>query len=247
MVNKWSENKLFQVFQSPCLLCGRDGVDGKALCRSCQNELPYSGLSNTCMGCALPIQSSSVKVHDQYCGRCQSCVPLWTNCVSSFDYIGPVSWMIQALKFNRQLSIAPLLGGLMAESIVGRRCSKPDLIIPVPLHRSRLRERGFNQALELARPIAISLGVPLDYQSIFRLKASVEQSSLSAGLRMANVKGIFKCRGRNRVKHVAIVDDVMTTASTVHELSRVLLESGVEKIQVWVCARAMINKDSGFI
>lgn len=245
MVNKWLKFNLNKIFQSPCVLCGDRGVDGRALCQACQYELPYSCLKDVCAGCALPIHTSVVTGGILYCGRCQNKPPLWSHCLSTFNYTEPVSWLVQALKFNEKLSFAPLLGGLMADTIAMQSHSKPELIIPVPLHRHRLRERGFNQALELARPIAKKLDIPLDFQSTCRLKATAEQSSLSASRRMDNVKGVFQYCGDNRVKHVAIVDDVMTTASTVHELSMTLKASGVEQIQIWVCARAIIGNNVG--
>jgi len=117
----------------------------------------------------------------------------------------------------------------------------PEAIIPVPLFPSRLRSRGYNQALELARPIANQLDIPIDYKSCTRTRETVMQSDLPAKLRRRNVKGAFQTRSID-ADYVAIIDDVMTTGYTVDELARVVRSSGVKKIDIWICARASPGK-----
>ena len=130
----------------------------------------------------------------------------------------------------------------MAEAIRGDAQPLPELILPVPLHHRRLRERGFNQALELARPIAAGLGLPLDWHHAQRLRATDPQSDLPAKLRSHNVKGAFTVAPGLAVSSVAIVDDVMTTGHTVNELAVMLRGSGVRSVSVWVCARAVFGR-----
>ena len=119
--------------------------------------------------------------------------------------------------------------------------AQADVIVPVPLHRTRLRERGYNQALELARPVASALGIPIDTGTCHRVQASVAQMTLAADARRRNVRGAFQATGDIAGRRVAIVDDVMTTGATVNELSGELLRRGALEVQVWVCARAMLE------
>jgi ComF family protein len=128
----------------------------------------------------------------------------------------------------------------MARDIVRRELPQPDVLLPIPLHSKRLRERGYNQALELARPIAAEWGVPLDFNSCTRKKETTEQIGLSAKLRRSNLKGAFELKDNFQGKRIVIVDDVMTTGNTVSELSRQLLRAGASSVDIWVCARAVI-------
>ena len=115
--------------------------------------------------------------------------------------------------------------------------SAPDNLIPMPLHKNRLSERGFNQAVELARPIAKHLGLPIDLNNCIRKKTTAPQSDLSRKERIKNVKGAFEVL-RPVSGHVVIIEDVMTTGSTAHEFAKTLLQAGATNVDVWVCARA---------
>ena len=125
----------------------------------------------------------------------------------------------------------------MAKDIVDRQLQVPDVLIPVPLHYQRLRQRGYNQALELARPIAKMLGIPIDIRSCRRRKVTKEQSGLQAKQRKSNVRDAFEVTGDLRNRSIAIIDDVMTTGSTVNELAKQLMQAGATTVDVWVCAR----------
>jgi ComF family protein len=163
--------------------------------------------------------------------------PAFERCLSPFVYQAPLDHLLLGLKFNGRLAQARLLGELMADWLISVVDAPPDHIIPVPLHNTRLRERGFNQSQELARPIAKRFGLPLNTADVRRIRATPQQSDLSRKERLKNIKGAFEVR-RPLNGHVVIVDDVMTTGSTAHELSRTLLNAGVERVEVWVCARA---------
>lgn len=158
--------------------------------------------------------------------------------MSLWRYAWPADHLIQKLKFNAQLHLARLLGEHLAEHVARHVTQPPQVILPVPLHRTRLRARGFNQALELARPIARRLGIALDYRSGARVRATAAQSLLPAAQRRRNIKGAFQVTQPLAARHVAIVDDVMTTGHTVEEFASTLRKAGVEKIEVWVLARA---------
>lgn len=209
------------------------------ICRGCQADLPMQ--TTACYQCALPLHGATA-VPSPLCGHCLNDPPSYDHTFSAFQYAHPVDHLIHDLKFNRKLAIARLLGELMAQQLKKRaRAPLPQLIIPVPLHAARLRERGYNQATELARPIARALNIPIDYQHCQRHCATAIQSDLPANERSRNVKGVFHIVKKLPARHVAIVDDVMTTGATVAEFATTLRSAGVEKIEVWVCARAALK------
>jgi ComF family protein len=172
------------------------------------------------------------------CGACMRQMPPYKTVYRFADYAPPLDRIIQQLKFNQKLHYARLLGGLMANDIRAQGLDLPDVLMPVPLHTQRLKQRGFNQAAEIARILAKSLGLPLDIHSCSRTRPTPEQSGLPAKQRKTNIKGAFQVRGAIKGKHIAILDDVMTTGSTVDELTRVLKNHGAQRVDVWVCARA---------
>lgn len=221
------------LFPPSCVLCDNPGSAGRELCAACQADLPHNHAA--CARCALPLPAVQA---DASCGLCQQSPPAFDAAFSLYRYAYPVDQLIQYLKFSAKLNIARLLGDLMADAWTQRGAPLPELIIPVPLHPTRLRERGFNQALEVARPLARRLGIPLDYQSCVRRRATALQSALPAKDRRANVKGVFEVVKPINARHVALLDDVMTTGHTLQELSGVLRGAGVEKIEAWVVARA---------
>jgi ComF family protein len=172
------------------------------------------------------------------CGQCLQDPPSYDSAVSLFRYAYPADHLILRLKFQAQLHLARALGELLARHLKREMQTMPEIIIPVPLHRARLRERGFNQALEIARPIARSLSIPVDYKSCERVRKTSAQSLLPAAERRKNIKGAFRVTRLIAARHVAILDDVMTTGHTVQELAATLRKAGVERIDVWVVARA---------
>lgn len=216
-----------------CVLCGDDGADGLDLCHDCRQELP--SVATRCPRCAIPLPSEHLP--DSLCGHCQIEPPAFQRCLTPFSYAAPLDHLLQELKFNSRLALARSLGLLMADWLQQHLTKPPERIIPVPLHANRLRERGFNQSLELARPIARRLKLPLDIHSCQRLRNTPPQADLSARHRHSNIKGAFGITGEVTGR-IAIVDDVMTTGSTLQEMSRSLLNAGAAEVEVWVCARA---------
>jgi len=146
--------------------------------------------------------------------------------------------LLLQLKFRQKLYLAPLLGGLLADALATRREPLPDCLVPVPLHPERLRERGYNQALELARIISGRLEVPVAATLCIREKATAPQTALDGLERRRNLRGAFSVRKGEVPRHIAIVDDVVTTGTTVSELARTLRRSGAQTVEVWACARA---------
>lgn len=201
------------------------------LCIDCEQELPI--IQQACRQCA---QSLPGKVAIDICGNCLKKPPFYDYTVALYRYEEIVSYLITRLKFHQQLVYAKILGKLLAVRVSNE--SKPDCIIPVPLHYKRLRVRGFNQALEIARPLAKQLKIKLNAEHCIRLRNTPYQSQTTAAKRYKNVHRAFAVKSDFKAKHVAIIDDVMTTGHTINELSCVLREAGVTAIQVWCVARA---------
>ena len=232
-VNNWLLRAHDWMLPPSCVLCGRAGVGGRDLCSGCVAELPY--IQSSCARCAIPLPQAGT------CGRCQQNVSSFDLVYATFSYQPPIAQLIQGLKFNSQLYNARLLGELMAENLSSQHVELPDALIPVPLHAARLRERGFNQALALARPIAKKLALPLAAGCCQRVRSTSAQTGLDAKARRRNLKGAFELVRKLDVTHVAILDDVMTTGSTVEILASTLKQAGVERVDVWLCARAALR------
>jgi ComF family protein len=161
------------------------------------------------------------------------CGPVWA--LGSYDY--PTDHMIRALKFHGERVHARVLGTLLGELRATDRRPLPQMVIPVPLHRARFAERGFNQAAEIARYAAQVLRLPLDERILTRPHATLEQSDLPAAARHRNVRGAFEVARWPVPPRVALVDDVLTTGSTLTEAARVLQMAGAASIEIWVAAR----------
>jgi ComF family protein len=209
-----------------CLLCGAAGTDTD-LCSGCMAELP---VNDSCCGwCALPLPAPV-----DVCGRCLRRPPPWRRAWAPFRYQWPLDRLESRFKFSGHLAC----GRVLAE----RWCAAapwpalPDLWVPVPLHRHRLRERGFNQAVELARALGRRTGLPVRTDVLHRVRGTVAQTDLDAVARRRNVRGAFRADHVAGL-HVAIVDDVMTTGATVSECTRVLLAAGAASVDVWALAR----------
>jgi ComF family protein len=171
------------------------------------------------------------------CADCLKSPPPLTHSEIPFGYQAPLDQLIMAFKFGRQLHMAPLLAGLMQEARGYVADSKPDCLLPVPLHPRRLRERGFNQALELARHLSSHSGIPIAANLALRQRHTATQSLLKGPARRRNMRDAFVING-TPPPHVMLVDDVVTTGSTVNELARCLLGAGARRVDVWACARA---------
>jgi ComF family protein len=171
------------------------------------------------------------------CGQCLSHPPSYDRVLAPFAYAEPVRQLIANYKYRRKLAIGSIFTDELVEHLIESPL-KVEAILPVPLHPGRLRQRGFNQALELARPIARQLNLPLLINHVKRHKNTAEQASLSGQQRRANLKNAFTQAKDIAYESIAIVDDVMTTGSTVEELSRLLKKNGVKYVEVWCIARA---------
>lgn len=215
-----------------CLLCGADGALGYDLCAGCAADLPYNRMA--CSGCATPLAENSAA---GLCAECQAQPRSFDRTFAPFRYQPPVNFLIRGLKFEGRLSHARLLGELFAAALAERTEPLPDCIIPVPLHPRRLRERGFNQALELARAAARRFGIPLLADGLRRVRYTTPQTRLDAQRRQTNPLGAFTVGQWETGARVALIDDVMTTGSTVGECARVLRAGGAIEVEVWALGR----------
>lgn len=230
-----------------CLGCGADAPPGLDLCAPCQAELPWLG--RACARCALPLARHDLGPD---CARCAADPPPQAAAFVPFRYAFPIDRLIVGLKFAGRLERARLLGTLLGDAIVARLgtgsaapwddATRPAALIATPLHPTRARERGFNQALEIARPVAARIGLPLRHDAVQRLRATAEQSTLDAVARRANLTGAFSVRAElvgRLPDHVAILDDVVTTGATAAALAAALRAAGVARITLLAVARAV--------
>lgn len=225
------------LWPSRCQVCDAPGLDGLDLCLACLGELPWNHCA--CPRCALPLPAADT------CGDClrraaalsgRGRRPTLDAVHAGFVYAAPIDRLLPRFKFHRDLAAGALLSQLLAEAAPA--WPRPDALVPVPLHRARLRRRGYDQALELARPLARALDLPLRDGLLQRVRATAPQSELDAAGRRRNLHGAFAVRaGAALPAHVALVDDVMTTGATLHAAAQALRRAGVQRVDAWVCAR----------
>jgi len=218
------------IIPQACPLCG-SASEINGLCAPCHFHLPHHSAAS-CPVCALPTS------HGDICGHCLKTAPAFNDTLAAFTYDFPVDSLVHALKYGGNLAIAGLLAAPLAALAKNR--PKPDLLIPMPLHQNRIRERGFNQSLEIARILSRRFDIPVLASACQRTRDTVPQASLSLKLRTGNIRGAFICNSEDfRGKKIAIVDDVMTSGATINELSKELRKQGAAEISAWVVARAL--------
>lgn len=216
-----------------CVLCNEPGVVN-SICGGCQADLPWLGA--VCPGCGVGLPSGT---GTGPCGCCGTRLPGHGAVIAPLTYEFPVDRMVTGAKFHRQLYFARALGELLGEFLAreaGDR-PRPDVLVPVPLHRGRLARRGYNQALEIARPVARRLGLPLSPRLVERIRGTPEQTGLTALQRRRNLRGAFRASAGCRGARVAVLDDVITTGSTVAALAGALRAAGAVSVEVWAPAR----------
>lgn len=238
-IYQWTKNIQLCIFPPVCCLCRQPGADGLDLCTACRGRMRR--IERPCTGCGLPLRDAQTG----NCGFCLTQRPPLDTCCAPFQYVDPVSRLIAGFKDRHQLQQGRLLSQLMVPALRSHyrthRLDWPDLLVPVPLHPSRLRQRGFNQALELARWFGRDLGLALQPHAIRRPAPGRDQRGLNARERRANLRGVFSLAQPAMVmnKTVAIVDDVITTLSTASAVAALLRQHGALRIDVWAPARTL--------
>jgi ComF family protein len=217
-----------------CLLCGGAASGSLDLCADCAAELPV--LADACPRCAMPLPAGPGTA----CGRCLQRAPRFGACVAALRYEYPVRELLSRFKFHGDLAAGRMLAGLLAGRLAALPAERRGgmLLAPVPLHRARLRERGFNQSERIARVLAAGLGLTLSNTLLRRVQRTADQKQLDAAARGRNLQGAFHavdCAGRR----IALVDDVITTGATAEAATAALLAAGAAEVEVWCLARAL--------
>lgn len=225
------------ILSQDCALCG---VRSRAsLCKDCHHDLPFRHALG-CPRCNAPGSDSQV------CGACLSDPPHFDETTSAFRYVYPLDRLVQAYKFNANLGLLPLFSDALIRAIRANNMHiPPDLVIPLPLASRRLAERGFNQSALLGAHVSKALGLRYETRGMLRVRETPPQAGLNRVARLKNVRGAFDCVHSLHGRHVAVIDDVMTTGATLSEAARVLKKAGAARVSAWVIARA--EKDEGGI
>lgn len=210
-----------------CLLCGAHARS--ALCAGCAADLPRL-CGPLCPICAAPLGAPAPA-----CGACLKTPPAFDATFAPLRYVFPVDRLVQSLKFGRRLASADFFACCMR----AEAAPAGTLVVPVPLSPRRLQERGFNQALELARPLARALHLPLDATGLVRPRETLPQSSLPWRARQGNVRQAFACTRDLTGASVIVVDDVMTTGATLDAVARTLKDHGAAHVTNWIATRAL--------
>ena len=213
------------VLPQSCQLCGAEGAP-EPLCAACRADLP-SLPSRRCTICAVPLATGS------FCGSCLDRPPRYERVEAAFLYDYPLDALIHAYKYGGRLALARRLGTALAQTVA----RDVDVIVPMPLSRGRLAERGFNQALEIARIVAGHTRIALLPEACRKVAETPSQAALPWKERARNVRRAFVCDADLTGRKVAVVDDVLTTGATLNELARVLLRAGAAGVRGWVVAR----------
>lgn len=222
----------FHLFPGLCLLCGMPSRRALDLCAPCEAGLPW--LAGACRQCALPLATPGI------CAACQQHPPPFAVSVVPCRHAFPVDHLIQRLKYGGDLAPAAPLAQLLATAVRQRAEPLPQALIPVPLHWRRRTARGFNQALEIARHLSVSLAVPLRTDLVRRVRATPPQVGLARADRRRNLAHAFAARTAAMPEHVALLDDVVTTGSTMTALADCLRRAGAARIEVWAVSRALL-------
>lgn len=223
-----------------CLLCAGEADQSASLCRHCEEALPWQPPG--CQRCAL--RTAELGPGRRICDQCLREPPDFDRCFALFEYRQPVKRLISHFKYHHDFVAGRILQQLLAKQLLqlhgDMQYRLPQLLIPTPLHDWKLRRRGYNQSLELARHAGRKLQLPVDRRCCRRRLFTPAQQGLSRQHRQDNMAQAFVCRETRKltaVEHIAIIDDVVTTGATVNALSRCLRERGIARIDVWCLAR----------
>ncbi len=221
------------LFPMRCIVC--NSMDETGLCPSCSAAAPR--IDNPCRQCGAAV---AVNPGDIRCGRCQASPPAFDSTIAPFSYAPPLSAIVHQFKYRRRIALARPLAKILAREIKSRGVVLPELIVPVPLHWTRLVRRGFNQSLEVCRHLSCELGVPYARHGVRRIQRTTAQTGLPLRQRRRNVQACFDIRRPLSAKSIAIVDDVMTSGETAQQIASHLVKHGLIHVQCWVFLRTDI-------
>ncbi len=215
-----------------CPLCREPGA---GFCAPCRAALPYN--RHACARCALPLPAEAPP--GVCCADCQGRPPVFDKILAPLLYQEPVDTLVADIKYRGQLQLGPLLTAACVEHFLADSAGV-QLLLPIPMHATGLRERGFNQAAELASQLSRRAGIPWAGDRLQKVAGGRHQRSLNRRQRRGNVHGTFACRGE-LPSAVALIDDVVTTGATVEETARVAKRAGARYVEVWAIARTPRN------
>ncbi len=232
IVNDIGRHILETLLPYTCVICQSSAYPNKLdLCNHCQTKLPW--ITNPCHHCGRQCNILT----NSHCIQCLQKPPQFDQCITVFRYQSPIDDLIISFKHQQKLAHGNMLTQLLISALTSKKSLViPDVILPVPLHPKRLRQRGFNQSKELAKPIARYFNKPLATNWIKRVEHTTSQTHLPANLRQINLQQAFKCKKLKPYQSVAIIDDVVTTGSTANTIANVLKNQGVKHVQVWAIA-----------
>ena len=216
------------------------------VCLDCQSVFPT--LLTYCPLCAHPM-SNEASASSNLCARCLQGRPYFDKVISSFLYSFPIDKIIHSIKYDHRLEFVPILGKLLVKTVEKFYAGSetPEVIIPVPLHLNRLRKRGFNQSFMLANVVqkylSFSDRIRVDNKVVLRTNDTESQQGLLLSKRRKNVQNSFSVTNCHSYKHVAILDDVVTSTATVNSISRILKDNKVSRIDVWSVARTPYHRE----
>ncbi|HVK94891.1 MAG TPA: ComF family protein [Noviherbaspirillum sp.] len=236
----WSRHVLARLptlLPSSCALCS--GNAPHALCEGCRGDF-FAHQPLRCAQCAIPLPNDA-GITAPVCGNCLQHAPAYDATIVAADYVAPADRLILALKFGARLELAPLLADMMRDAMLSNRLLLPTHLTAVPLGPQRLVERGFNQALEIAKPLSRTLGIALDRKLIVRQRDTQSQARLPPDERRKNLRNAFLVPAEAidfvHGRHIGVVDDVMTTGETLHEIAVTLKRFGAARVTNIVFAR----------
>lgn len=220
-----------------CLLCLASlQQQTQAICTGCLEDLPW--LLHSCQSCALPLPAGQ-----KICAQCQQSPPAFSRAHCAWRYAMPVNALVAGFKYTKQWPAGRLLSELLAKDLQHQQSEQQltlaDALIPVPLSAKRLRQRGYNQSLMIARWLADSLKLPVLHNAVRRIRHTRIQQGLDAKQRQSNMQGAFAVKKPQQIAglHLALVDDVLTTGATCNALARVLRAAGARQVDVYCLAR----------
>ncbi|ABA76914.1 ComF family protein [Pseudomonas fluorescens] len=225
----WLKNK------QHCLLCDEPADAQIPICTACETDLPWLG--DQCLTCALPLPAYGLT-----CGGCLQEPPAFETVAVPWTYSFPVDTLITRFKHNGKWPLGHLLADVLGQFLQHRfeeDLPRPDALLPVPLAPKRLRQRGFNQAAMLAQWLGKSLDLPCEEHSLLRVQDTDAQQALNAKARKRNLRHAFALSADAQVqgRHLALVDDVLTTGATAQALARLLMDAGAARVDVYCLAR----------
>ncbi len=222
-----------------CILCASHQGGSIGICAECLHDLPWHHQMQ-CPQCAM-LSDGLI------CGSCLNSPPYFDAVHALFRYEYPLDKLLQHYKYRESLHLANTLSALWREKLRQEKhtatSSALNLMIPMPMHPTRLKQRGFNQALEIARSLSLESNIELDYQSCRRIKLTPPQATLALKDRVKNIRGVFSCETKLQGKRIVLVDDVITSGASLNELAKTLKQAGAAHVECWVIARTLPKSD----